>query len=86
MVREPVQVCVVGDDHAARELEAAALAGYAVNKSVVRLKRVQRGMLPPVLEKTLPRLPKVEGSFAVVCSGSVCHGPVMGVGELGKLL
>ncbi len=43
MVREPVQVCVVGDDAAARELEAAALEGYAVNKSVVRLKRVQRG-------------------------------------------
>ena len=86
MVREPVQVCVVGDDHAARELEAAALKTYAVNKSVVRLKRVQRGMLPPVLEKSLPRLPKVEGSFAVVCSRFVCQAPVRSVGELVKQL
>jgi hypothetical protein len=86
MVREPVQVCVVGDDHAARELESAALARYAANKSVVRLKRVQRGMLPPVLEKTLPRFPKVEGSFAVVCSGFVCLPPVKSVGELVKQL
>jgi uncharacterized protein YyaL (SSP411 family) len=86
MVREPVQVCVVGDDHAARELEAAALARYAGNKSVVRLKRVVRGGLPPALEKTLPRLPKVDGSFAVVCSGFVCHAPVREVGELVKQL
>jgi hypothetical protein len=43
-------------------------------------------MLPPVLEKSLPRLPKVEGSFAVVCSGFVCQAPVRGGGELGKLL
>jgi uncharacterized protein len=47
---------------------------------------VQRGALPPVLEKSLPRLPKVEGSFAVVCSGFVCQPPVRGVGELVKQL
>jgi hypothetical protein len=82
MVREPVQVCVVGDDALARELEAAALAGYAGNKSVVRLKRVVRGGLPPALEKTLPKLPKVEGSFAVVCGGWSCQPPVREVGEL----
>jgi uncharacterized protein YyaL (SSP411 family) len=86
MVTEPVQVCVVGDDIEARQLEAAALKGYAANKSVVRLKRVQRGSLPPALEKTLPRLPKMEGSFAVVCSGFVCQAPVAEVGELAKQL
>ena len=37
LVREPVQVCVIGEDADARALEAAALRRYAVNKSVVRL-------------------------------------------------
>ena len=41
VVQRPVQVCVIGEDAAARELEAAALARYAVNKSVVRLRREQ---------------------------------------------
>jgi len=33
LVREPVQVCVVGEDAGARALEAAALARYAVNRA-----------------------------------------------------
>jgi len=86
LVREPVQVCVVGDDHEARLLEAAALERYAANKSVVRLKRVQAAALPPALQKTLPRLPKMEGSFAVVCSGHTCQPPVGSVKELVEAL
>jgi uncharacterized protein YyaL (SSP411 family) len=81
-VREPVQVCVVGEDGNARALEAAALAQFAVNKSVVRLERVVPGALPPVLDKTLPRLPKIKGSFAVVCSGHSCQPPVKTADEL----
>jgi uncharacterized protein YyaL (SSP411 family) len=86
MVREPVQVCVVGDDALAWELEAAALKRYAANKSVVRLKRVVRGGLPPMLGKTLPRLPKMDGSFAVVCGVGSCQPPVQEVGELERQL
>jgi hypothetical protein len=91
MVLPPVQVCVVGDDAAARQLETAALAAYAVNKSVVRLKRAQLEpapgeVLPPVLEETLPRLPNVEGSFAVVCSGNTCQPPVRTAEELAGIL
>ncbi len=82
LVREPVRVCVIGADEKARELEQAALKGYAVNKSVVRLERVEAGQLPPVLETTLPRLPKIEGSFAVVCSGHTCQPPVKTAEEL----
>ncbi len=37
MAQGPVRVCIIGDDADARDLEAAALARYAVNKSVVRL-------------------------------------------------
>jgi uncharacterized protein YyaL (SSP411 family) len=86
LVREPVQVCVVGEDAGARALEAAALARYAVNQSVVRFGRVQAGSLPPVLETTLPRLPRVPGSFAVLCSGHTCQPPVKTPEELTAVL
>jgi uncharacterized protein YyaL (SSP411 family) len=87
MVLPPVQICVVGDDANARALETAALKKFAVNKNVIRLKRVQIGalppeLLPPVLQKTLPRLPKHEASFAVVCSGNTCQPPAKTVEEL----
>jgi len=91
MVTPPVQVYVIGDDAAARGLEAAAEARYAANKSVVRLKREQLGkqqpaMLPPALQQTLPHLPRVQGSFAVVCSGHSCQTPVGTVKELEAVL
>jgi hypothetical protein len=86
MVREPVQVCVIGADHNAELLLAAALGRYAVNKSVARFDKVRMGTLPPVLEKTLPRLPRVEGSFAVVCSGHTCQPPVKTAEELAEVL
>jgi hypothetical protein len=83
-----VQVCVIGDDAAAGELEAAALRRYSANKSVVRLRRVQLGALPPELQKTLPYLPlpKAGESFAVVCSGNACQPPVRTVEELEAVL
>ncbi len=83
-----VQVCVIGEDDAARELEAAALRRYAANKSVVRLRQSQMGALPPELQKTLPHLPLSTGgeSVAMVCSGNACHPPVSQVEELEKLL
>jgi uncharacterized protein YyaL (SSP411 family) len=86
MVHEPVQVCVIGDDAEARSLEASALKPYAVNKSVLGFAQVKAGSLPPVLDKTLPRLPKVEGSFAVLCSGHTCQPPVTSQEELAALL
>ena len=82
LVEAPVQVCVVGEDGAARELEAAALRPYLVNKSVVRLTREQLGALPPALGQTLPFLPEIAGSFAVVCSGNTCRPPVRTVEDL----
>jgi uncharacterized protein YyaL (SSP411 family) len=83
-----VQVCVIGEDDAARELEAAALRRYAANKSVVRLRQSQMGALPPELQKTLPHLPLSTAgeSVAMVCSGNACHPPVSQVEELEKLL
>jgi len=86
LVREPVQVCVIGEDEAARALESAALGRYAVNKSVAHFDRVRAGALPPILETTLPRLPKTEGSFAVLCSGHTCQPPVQSAEQLAELL
>ncbi len=83
MVREPVQVCVIGDDENAAALEKAALARYAVNKRVVRFERSQLATLPPILATTLPRLnSNTEGSFAVLCSGHTCQPPVESVDAL----
>src|SRR5271163_193619 len=84
MVLRAVEVCVIGDDAAARRLEAVALARYAVNKSVIRLRKDQLGTLPRALAETLPHLPglKGEGSFAVVCNGKGCLPPVSTVDEL----
>jgi hypothetical protein len=82
-----VQVCVIGDDDDdARRLEAVALARYAVNKSVVRLRRKQLSALPPALAETLPHLPGIygsaNGSVAVICTGRGCLPPVRTVDEL----
>jgi hypothetical protein len=82
LVQRAVQVCVIGDDADARRLEAVAMARYAVNKSVVRLRREQLATLPPVLAQTLPHLPKMEGSFAVLCNGKGCLPPVKTVDGL----
>jgi hypothetical protein len=84
MVLRAAQVCVIGDDAVARRLEAVALARYAVNKSVIRLRRDQLNTLPPALAQTLPHLPglKGDGSFAVVCNGKGCLPPVSTVDEL----
>lgn len=75
MVEAPVQVVVVGEDATADELERAALRGFSVEKSVVRLRK-PRGELPPSLAETIPHLPEQGGSFAVVCRGFACGLPV----------
>jgi hypothetical protein len=61
-------------------MERAALRGWRVGNSVVRLREV--GKLPPALAETIPSLPKQAGSFAVVCSGFSCGLTVGSVEEL----
>lgn len=82
MVLGTVQICIIADDEKARHLEAAALARYAVNKSVVRLRKDQLGALPPALAETLPHLPNIGGSVAVICTGRGCLPPVRTADEL----
>jgi uncharacterized protein YyaL (SSP411 family) len=79
-VEGTVQVCVIGEDARADALETAALRGFAVNKSVVRLRSLTA--LPPALAETLVHLPESVGSVAVVCRGMSCLPPVGSVEEL----
>jgi uncharacterized protein YyaL (SSP411 family) len=81
-----IQVCVIGDDALADDLETAALARYAITKSVIRLRREQLSALPPSLAETLPALRGREGSFAVVCTGNTCQPPVSDADALIDLL
>jgi hypothetical protein len=86
LLTPPQQVVIVGGDDVADELEAAARAGYAVNRTVLRAPAevMREGGLPPVLEATLTQLPQLQegASFAVVCQGTHCLPPVRTVAEL----
>ena len=82
----PVEVCVVGEGEGARKLAAIATARYAVNKTVLVLRRdqVAAEALPPALAETLPHLPGLEAgvAFAVVCGNGQCSAPTNDPAEL----
>ena len=90
--QSPVQVVVItedGDEDAAAELYAAAVAPFAFNKSTLRLAANQAAAknLPPALAATIPSLPELgksasRKSFALLCSGSACQPPVTDPTEL----
>lgn len=80
LLLDPVQVVVVGSGTEADQLEAAAVAGFAVNKTVVRLglERLVAGGLPQALEETVLHVPQPGGAsaWALVCKGRACLPPV----------
>jgi uncharacterized protein YyaL (SSP411 family) len=86
----PIQAVVIGEDEHAPQLATMATARYAVNKSIITLRRAQvtRENLPPVLADTLPALPQLrsQASFAVVCRGNACQPPTSDGEELLKEL
>ena len=85
LVRPPVQVIILEAEQgaaAARELEAIALARYAVNKTVVRIRASRRADLPPALAETLPSLEVSTGAVALVCSGNTCQPPAHSADDL----
>jgi uncharacterized protein YyaL (SSP411 family) len=85
-----IQVVVVGEDEQAQSLLRAAIAPFAVNKSVVQLSDSEAVAqnLPPVLGETVPNLPalKSKKSVAVVCTDFTCRPPVDSPEELSALL
>jgi uncharacterized protein len=85
-----VQAVVIGEDKAAEQLWAAAVAPFAFNKTTLRFagNQVVAENLPPVLAATLPNLPQLGSgkSFAVLCSGTACQPPVADAAELSRAL
>ncbi len=74
-------VVVVGSGAQADKLYAAAVAGFALGKSVLRIPGENEAApqnLPPALAETIPNLPEVKAGqpVAVVCSGFTCQPPV----------
>ena len=78
--RPHTQVIVVGEDEKAAALLKAAIAPFAVNKSVVHLTDSEAVVqnLPSVLAETVPNLPalKEKKSVAVVCTNFACQPPI----------
>ena len=88
--RPHTQVVVVGEDEKAGALLKAAIAPFAVNKSVVHLtdSEAVAQNLPPVLAETIPNLPglKEDRSIAIVCTNFSCQPPIGNPEELSSLL
>jgi uncharacterized protein YyaL (SSP411 family) len=80
LLLDPLQVVVVGSGPEASRLEATAMARFAVNKTVLRIKsqRLVPGGIPEALEETLLEVPRPEGveAWALVCCGRTCLPPV----------
>ena len=80
LLQPPVQVAVVGRGAAANQLESAAVARFAVNKTVVRLspRQLVPELLPETLAETLPHVPHPEGAtaWALLCQGRTCLPPI----------
>ena len=72
-------VVIVGNHESADRLQQAAMSGYAINRSVVRLRgeTASAASLPPALAETIPHLPAIEsgGAAALVCTGFTCQPP-----------
>jgi uncharacterized protein YyaL (SSP411 family) len=77
---DPMQVVIVGGGPEADELEALAMARFAINKTVIRLapEKLVGGGLPEALAETVLQVPKLEGkaAWALVCRGRTCMPPV----------
>jgi uncharacterized protein YyaL (SSP411 family) len=80
LLLDPVQVVIVGSGPEADRMEATAVAGFAVNKTVLRIEpgRLVAGELPDALAETLLQVPApaVAKAWALVCRGRTCLPPV----------
>ncbi len=89
LLHDPVQVVVVGRGEEANRMEAAAMARFSVNKTVIRLSPRQVGEdLPEALAETVGQMPVPDGAaaWALVCTGRTCMPPVTGYEELLAIL
>ena len=84
--RPHTQVVVIGEDENSAALLRAAIAPFAVNKSVIHLtdSEAVAQNLPAVLADTVPNLPalKEKKSVAIVCTNFACQPPTHNPEEL----
>jgi len=80
LLADPIQIVILGTGEAADLLEATAVSGFAVNKSVVRLEPAQLvpGNLPEVLAETVLLVPPPTNAsaWALLCTGRTCLPPI----------
>jgi uncharacterized protein YyaL (SSP411 family) len=90
LMLDPTEVAVVGSGPEADHLEVMAVARFAVNKTVIRLRpdQLMVGALPGALAETVLQVPKPEGKavWALVCRGRSCMPPVSDGEELVRAL
>jgi hypothetical protein len=90
LLLDPVQVMVVGSGPAAENLEALALARFAVNKTVMRIAPalLVKGGLPDALSEVLLQAPHPDGAkaWALVCRDRACLPPITSPDELREAL
>ena len=87
--RPHTQVVVIGNDQPGQQLYAAAIAPFALNKSVIRMRSSERTSTPPT--STGRNDPESAGgeegkSVAVVCSNFTCMPPIDDPDQLAKTL
>jgi uncharacterized protein len=84
------QVVVVGNDERARQLYAAAIAPFGVNKAVLKVSDSAAAPqnLPPALAEVVPNLPAVKDgkSTAIICANFTCQPPISDPDKLAKAL
>jgi hypothetical protein len=90
LLLDPIQVVVVGSGPEAEDFERLAAAGFAVNKTVIRIaaERLVEGGLPEALAETLLQVPKPEGAaaWAIVCRNRTCLPPITDAVALAEAL
>jgi uncharacterized protein len=84
------QIVLVGAGEKAEQLWTAAVAGFAFNKSAIRLtpNEAIAQNLPPALAATIPAVPGIQETqaSAIVCSGFSCQPPMSDAEELARAL
>jgi uncharacterized protein YyaL (SSP411 family) len=90
MAHGHTQVVVIGEGPRADELYAEALAAFALNKIVLRVKDAAtlRTSLPQALAETISAVAGLQegGGLAMLCSGFACQPPISTPGELRSAL
>ena len=90
LLLDPVQVVIGGSGAEADRMEATAVAGFAVNKTVMRFdsSKLVPGEIPEALAETLLQVPTPSGTsaWALVCRGRTCLPPVTDAEALLKAL